>query len=52
MSFTCKDCTKSFKSKYTLDRHASSCKGQPIVNDFKCKYCPKAYTRKWYLQQQ
>ncbi len=52
MSFTCKSCTKNFKSKYSLERHASSsCKGQPIINEFKCKYCPKAYTRKWYLQQ-
>jgi hypothetical protein len=51
MSFTCKSCTKNFKSKYSLERHNSCCKGQPIINDFKCKYCPKAYTRKWYLQQ-
>jgi hypothetical protein len=51
MSFICKECTKSFQSKYTLERHASSCKGKPIINEFKCKYCPKAYTRKWYLEQ-
>jgi hypothetical protein len=51
MSFTCKDCTKNFKSKYSLERHGISCKKQPIVNDFKCKYCPKAYTRKWYLEK-
>ena len=42
---------KSSLYKYSLERHGISCKKQPIVNDFKCKYCPKAYTRKWYLEQ-
>ena len=46
MSFTCKDCEKNFKSKYNLERHSSSCKGKPIITDFKCEYCLKLYARK------
>ena len=51
MSFTCKDCIKSFQSKYNLERHASSCKGQPIITEFKCNNCLKLYSTKWTLQK-
>jgi hypothetical protein len=51
MSFTCKDCTKSFQSKYNLQRHSSSCKKQPIITEFKCNNCFKLYSTKWVLQK-
>ena len=51
MSFTCKDCTKSFQSKYNLERHASSCKKEPIITEFKCNSCLKLYSTKWTLQK-
>jgi len=50
MSFTCKDCEKNFKSKFSLERHYSCCKGKPIITDFKCEYCLKIYARKSSLK--
>jgi hypothetical protein len=43
--FSCKSCTKNFKSKFSLERHYNCCKGKPTVSNFKCDYCLKTYTR-------
>jgi hypothetical protein len=43
--FSCKSCTKNFKSKFSLERHYNCCKGKPTIGDFKCEYCLKTYTR-------
>jgi len=48
--FVCKSCEKSFSKKYNLERHSSSCKGKPIIKDFKCEYCLKSYTTKGILK--
>jgi L-lactate utilization protein LutC len=48
--FSCKTCTKNFKSKFSLERHDTSCKGQPIITEFRCEYCLKYYTTKQNLQ--
>lgn len=48
--FVCKSCTKNFKSKFSLERHNKSCKGKPIITDFRCEYCLKYYTTKQNLQ--
>lgn len=48
--FNCKSCEKNFKSKFSLERHSSSCKGKPIITDFKCEYCLKMYARKSTLK--
>jgi hypothetical protein len=51
MSFTCKDCTKSFKSKFSLERHGNSCKKIPFITEFKCEYCTKSFTSKFSLER-
>jgi hypothetical protein len=49
--FSCKICTKIFKSKYNLERHDKSCKGQPIITDFRCDYCFKYLCKKQSLEE-
>jgi hypothetical protein len=51
MFFTCKDCIKSFTSKYSLERHCNSCKKIPFITEFKCNYCLKSYSSNWSLQR-
>ncbi len=47
--FSCKTCTKNFKSKFSLQRHHNCCKGIPIITDFRCDHCLKYYTTKQNL---
>jgi len=51
MNFVCKDCIKSFKTKFNLERHSSSCKKKPIISEFKCSTCFKLYTTKYTLER-
>jgi hypothetical protein len=47
--FSCKTCTKNFKSKFSLERHYNCCKGIPIITEFRCDHCLKYYTTKQNL---
>ena len=45
--FICNFCNKEFSNKQNVLRHQrSSCKENPLVEEFKCKYCKKTFNRK------
>lgn len=48
--FGCVLCKKTFCTKFNLERHNNSCKGNPIITKFKCDYCLKYYATKQTLQ--
>jgi hypothetical protein len=48
--FNCVLCKKTFCTKFNLERHTNSCKGNPIITKFKCDYCLKYYATKQTLQ--
>jgi hypothetical protein len=48
--FNCVLCKKTFCTKFNLERHTNSCKGNPIITKFRCDYCLKYYATKQTLQ--
>jgi hypothetical protein len=47
--FYCESCSKKFISKFSLERHDKSCKGQTIITDFRCNFCLNYYSSKQNL---